>query len=168
MNDGQPMTDIALALGSNVGDLKANLRAARDALAAIITITQTSSLYANPPAYVTDQPDFINAALISQTALSPEELLEAVKAIETAVGREPTFRYGPRVIDIDIIFYGDQQINTPDLVIPHLLMHERAFVLLPLAEIAPTWVHPGFGWPISELLDSVTVDQTMKRLDEKL
>lgn len=145
-------TEICLALGSNLGDRMAFLRAAKQALSPYVEVTKTSGVYETQPAYADDQPLFLNAALRGTTTLDPMALLYTAKDIELDLGRKPTYRYGPRVIDIDIIFYGDIQIRTPDLVIPHALMAERDFVLLPLAEIAPDWIHPGMKKNVSTLL----------------
>lgn len=146
------MVEVCLAVGSNLGDRLDFLRKAKAALAPYVTVTATSGLYETEPAYATDQPLFLNGALRGTTTLEPQALLYTIKDIELEIGRKPTFRYGPRVIDIDIIFYGDQQVRLPDLIIPHALMAERDFVLMPLNDIASDWVHPGLNKTVSELL----------------
>lgn len=153
-----------LSLGSNVGDRAGNLRAAIDALAADMQVTAISSLYETDPVGVLDQPSFYNLALAVQTDLAPEALLGRLKRIERAVGRRPTFRWGPRVIDIDIVLYGDVVLETPDLVIPHREMANRAFVLVPLTEVAPHVMHPVLRMEIGELRDRVAGSESVRRI----
>jgi 2-amino-4-hydroxy-6-hydroxymethyldihydropteridine diphosphokinase len=148
----ETLTPIALALGSNLGDRLANLRAAVEAVGGIATVTAVSPVYETPAAYVTDQPAFLNATLTAVTKLSPQALLFALKHSEQEIGRQPTFRYGPRVIDLDILLYGEQTVATVELNIPHPRMAERAFVLRPLADIAPDWLHPTSGKTVAALL----------------
>ena len=136
-------TTIYLALGSNLGDRAHHLRAALAALAPGVTVEQVSALYETAPAYVTDQPPFYNAVLRGTTALQPLALLAELKRIEATVGRRPGLRYGPRVIDLDILLYGDVIVQTPELSIPHARLAERPFVLVPLAELAPNLIPPG-------------------------
>ena len=138
-------TIVYLALGSNLGDRRANLGAAVERLRERVTIEALSALYETEPAYVTDQPRFLNAALRGRTALAAHALLAFVKQIERELGRAAGQRYGPRVVDIDVLLYGEQTIDTPDLTVPHPRMAERPFVLAPLAEIAPDLVPPGWG-----------------------
>ena len=129
------MAEAVLALGSNLGDRAANLQSAIAELAASgFQLERKSSVWETPP-YPPGQPPFLNAVVTGEISLSPEELLAAAKTIETRVGRTPTYRWGPRVIDIDILFYGKLKFDAPDLVIPHPLIAERAFVLVPLAEV---------------------------------
>jgi len=153
---------VYVALGSNLGDRRGNLAAALQQLRAIMEITALSSLYETAPVGYLDQPLFLNMVCQGQTGLSPRELLKRAKAIETALGREPTFRDGPRVIDIDLIFYDDVQIKQDDLIVPHPRVAERAFVLAPLAEIAPDMVVPGSGQTVQELLRGVAQDGIKK------
>ena len=147
-----PSVPVALALGSNLGDSLAYLRQALAALAPYVEVTAVSPVYETAPAYVTDQPVFLNAVLTGRTKLEPLALLWAVKSLESDIGRQPTFRYGPRVIDIDILLYGDQVVSLPELGIPHIRMDEREFVLRPLADIAPEWRHPVKNKTMAELL----------------
>jgi 2-amino-4-hydroxy-6-hydroxymethyldihydropteridine diphosphokinase len=133
---------VYLSLGSNLGNRDAHLRAALHALEGSITVRQVSSLFLTDPVGVTQQPEFGNLAVEAETDLEPLELLRAVKQVEQEVGRKPTFRWGPRVVDIDILLYDDLALETPELTIPHPEMTRRAFVLLPLAQIAPDVEHP--------------------------
>jgi 2-amino-4-hydroxy-6-hydroxymethyldihydropteridine diphosphokinase len=124
-----------IGIGSNIGDAAANVRAAFDALSAAGVVTARSSLYRTKAWGVTDQADFYNAAVSLETKLTPHELLRALKAIEAEMGRTKTYRWGPRVIDLDILTYDDIAMNELDLIIPHPRLYERAFVLAPLAQI---------------------------------
>ena len=105
-------------------------------------IIRVSSVYETSPWGYKDQPDFLNCVLEAYTSLSPEKLLERVQAVEQSVGRQPSVRFGPRHIDVDILFYGDDIVEQPNLQIPHPRLHQRAFVLIPLAEVQPALVHP--------------------------
>jgi 2-amino-4-hydroxy-6-hydroxymethyldihydropteridine diphosphokinase len=129
-----------IGLGSNVGDSEGAIDRACAALAALGTLRARSSLYRTKAWGVTEQPDFINAAVALETALEPLALLAALKAIEADLGRVATYRWGPRAIDLDILTYGDRRIREPDLVVPHARLDERAFALAPLAEIDPAFV----------------------------
>ncbi|MCX7617747.1 2-amino-4-hydroxy-6-hydroxymethyldihydropteridine diphosphokinase [Tepidiforma sp.] len=148
------MSTILLALGSNLGDRRANLRAALAALEeAGVTVTRASFAWETPPVPA-DQPPFLNAAAAAETSLEPLALLAALKKIERALGRRPARRWGPRPIDLDILFYDGLRLDTPDLTIPHPRIAERAFVLAPLSEVwdAPL---PVFGEPALALLGRV-------------
>jgi 2-amino-4-hydroxy-6-hydroxymethyldihydropteridine diphosphokinase len=153
--DGQAevalMRNVYLGLGSNLGDRDANLRAALDRLGEFIQVGRVSSVYETEPLLVEDQPLFHNLVCAGQTPLDPFSLLRTLKRIESALGRVPGPRYGPRVIDIDILLFDDLAQTTPELTIPHPAMLERAFVLIPLAEIAPNQRHPVDGHTIEEL-----------------
>lgn len=124
-----------LGLGTNVGDRAANLRTAITALGAVGVVERVSRVYESEPYGYVDQPRFLNMAVLLRTQLPPEELLRAVKDLEVRIGRAPTHRMGPRVIDIDILFYDDVQIDTPTLRIPHPGVMDRAFVLAPLLDL---------------------------------
>lgn len=149
------MTEIFLALGSNLGDRAANLEAAIAALPPDVDVLARSPVYETDPRYVTDQPRFLNMALRGETTLDPAALLRRLKQIEAALGRTPTVRFGPRVIDLDILFYGDELVETPDLMVPHPSMQERAFVLRPLADLAPAKRHPATGRTVAEMLQAL-------------
>ena len=133
------MTVAAIGIGSNAGDARARVRDAFDRLAELGTVVARSPLYRTEPWGVRDQPAFVNAAASLDTVLAPRALLGELKRIEDEAGRVPTYRWGPRVLDLDILTYGELQVDEPDLVIPHARLRERAFALVPLAEIDPRY-----------------------------
>lgn len=133
---------VYLALGSNLGDRSANLKQAIAALTPQLEVKAKSQVYETPPWGIEDQPKFLNQVVKAKTYLEPEQLLKHLKRLEVALGRKESIPNGPRLIDIDILFYDDVVLNTPALVIPHPRLHERGFVLLPLMDIAPDLVHP--------------------------
>lgn len=141
-----------LALGSNLGNRLSNLKNAISNLPPQMDVKKKSLVYETPPWGYAAQPAFLNQVVMVETYMEPENLLNHLKRLETVLGREPSFENGPRVIDIDILFYDDVIINSPPLVIPHPRLHHRGFVLVPLNDIAPDLVHPVLGKPISELL----------------
>jgi 2-amino-4-hydroxy-6-hydroxymethyldihydropteridine diphosphokinase len=128
-------------IGSNVGD---RLEYLRSAVARLPGVVRTSRVYETDPVGP-EQPDFLNAVVELETDLAPRELLDVFKRVERELGRTPTERWGPREIDIDLLLYGDERIDEPDLRVPHMQLVKRAFVLVPLAEIAPDVVVPGAG-----------------------
>ena len=148
------MRTVYLGLGTNLGERESNLRDALGRLAADVRIEAVSAVYESEPVGFRAQPDFWNLVVRGQTELEPRALLGAIKEIERAMGRRPSFRNAPRVIDIDILVYDDVVLDLPELSIPHPRMLERAFVLRPLAELAPGLVHPRTGRTIAEHLGS--------------
>jgi len=128
-----------IGVGSNLGDPIRRVRAGIAALRAVGEIVAVSSLYRTPAWGKTDQPDFVNAAVALNTSRSPRDLLRALKSLERELGRVEGERWGPRVIDFDILIYGNERVDEADLTIPHARLRERAFALIPLAEIAPEY-----------------------------
>ena len=146
---------IYLALGANLGDRGASLRSAIERLRDAVAVERMSSVYETEPAYLLDQPRFLNMALRGHTTLDPYALLAFLKRIERDMGRAAGPRYGPRVIDLDILLYDSLALATADLTIPHPRMAERPFVLAPLAEIAPELVPPGWNCSIGALAEVI-------------
>jgi 2-amino-4-hydroxy-6-hydroxymethyldihydropteridine diphosphokinase len=145
-----------IGIGSNLGNREENILQAVAFLSeAGIVIRERSSMHETEPWGMEDQPKFLNMVLEGETDQEPAMLLETLKRIERRIGREDTCRWGPRVIDLDILLYDDLVINEPSLQIPHPRMHERDFVLRPLSEIAPDKIHPVFKKSVRELLSEL-------------
>ena len=151
-----------IALGSNLEDPREQVRRGFEALATLpqSRLLARSRLYRTSPWGITEQPDFINAAARLETSLTPRALLDALRTIESRAGRVRGVRNGPRILDLDLLLYGDRIVAEPGLVVPHPRLHERAFVLLPLADVAPELEVPGHG-RIRDLLARVDASGCM-------
>lgn len=147
---------VAVALGSNLGDRDAQLRGAISALMTVLAQLRVSSFHETEPVDMNGpQPLFLNAAAVGETKLSAPAILDVLLAIEQGFGRERPYERAPRTIDLDLILYGDQIIDSPGLSVPHPRFRERLFVLEPLVEIAPDWIDPVTGRTIAQLLSEV-------------
>lgn len=157
---------VYLSLGSNLGDREKNLRTAIAALAdAKVRVTRVSSFYETEPVDLREQPWFLNCAVQGETELPPLDLLRALRGIESRMGSKKLVSKGPRLIDLDILLYDNQTIETPELQIPHPRMLTRRFVLAPLAEIAPTLKHPRWEGTATELAARVPDPSAVRRLN---
>lgn len=158
-------TSAYFSIGTNLGDRFANLQRALSLLGAEMAITAVSPVYVTEPWGDTNQPKFLNICVAAATDLPPCDILDIIKSIEHDMGRLPSRHWGPRLIDIDLLLYGHTIVDEPGLTVPHPHMAERAFVLAPLANIIPTFVHPTTGRTIEAMLEDV--DQTsVERLGE--
>lgn len=151
------MTRAAFGLGSSLGDRRAHLEAAVRGLAALGEVLSVSSFPETAPVGGPPQPHYLNGAVVVATERTPLELLEAAQEIERRAGRERGVLWGPRTLDIDLLLYGDRVVREPGLVVPHPRLHERFFVMEPLAEIALDWPVPGLGRTVGELLRDLRV-----------
>lgn len=156
---------VYIAMGTNLGNRLANLRAAIKSMPPEITVLAESQVYETPPWGYENQPAFLNMVIKAETGLEPESLLAYLKQLEVELGREQNIRWGPRLIDLDILFYDDLVLDTPPLVIPHPRLHERAFVLVPLMDVAPELIHPVFQRSASDLLADLNT-QGITRFDD--
>ena len=162
------LTKVYLGLGSNIGDRQGNLSMSVKLLSEQINVERVSSLYETEPVGYLEQPKFLNAVLRSTTHLAPERLLALIKDIEKSLGRVSSFVNAPRPIDIDILFYGMRVISSPQLTIPHPRLEERAFVLVPLAEIAPNLRHPVSRRTVSEMIQKVAGLEGVKKYKQEI
>lgn len=158
------MARIFLGLGSNLGDREKNINLALEKLGQVGKVHKVSSLYETEPVGYKDQPWFLNLVAEFETKLSPQELLRAGKAIEKELGREPGPRFGPRPIDLDILLYDNLVLGIPELTIPHPRLAERAFVLIPLAEIAPEVLHPVLKKTVRELREVLPTGEEVRQI----
>ena len=149
---------VYIALGSNIENREENLSLAIELMPPDVIPVSCSPVYQTPPWGFIDQPAFLNQVVKAKTDLEPEDLLQYLNKLENKIGRQPTFQYGPRQIDLDILFYNDIVFDSPCLTIPHPRIAERAFVLVPLADIAADYTHPKLLVPVNELLDGVNVE----------
>ena len=156
-----PIT-VYLGLGSNLGRREHNLRRAIALLRRYVRLQRASSVYETAPWGFGQQPDFLNCVLEVTATLAPHQVLSSVKGLEREMGRLPGVRYGPRLIDVDILFYGGQTLDYPDLQIPHPRLHQRAFVLVPLADLAPELSHPTLNLTVAQLSDEAAGTEGVK------
>lgn len=163
-------TPIFLALGSNLGNRMSYLQQAVSKLSehADIRIDRQSGIYESEPMYVKEQEPFLNMVVAGATIVHPLDLLSEIKKVEKALGRKARKKNGPREIDIDIIFYGDEIVDEPGLQIPHPALDERKFVLLPMHDLAPGYVSPAHDKPISQLLRECPDDSYIRPFDKMI
>lgn len=169
MRESLPDSIVFLGIGSNMGDPVRNCLEAINRIAGIpsTAVLHRSSLYRTEPVGIKDQPWFVNCVIEIRTALQPAALLQAIKIIEREMGRIPAERWQPRTIDIDILLYRQMVVQERDLQVPHPELHKRRFVLIPLHEIAPYVIHPGFGISVHGLLDRLEDGSKVERIEEK-
>ena len=157
---------VYIGIGSNLGNRQNHCEWAIEQLRQLPStqVTKISSFFETEPVELEDQHWFINAVVEIQTDLSPEELLASCRSLEESLGRVRAVRYGPRTIDLDLLFYGQQVMNTEELTLPHPRLHERQFVLIPLVEIAPDLFHPVQKASVKSLMDKIPDQKTVRRL----
>jgi 2-amino-4-hydroxy-6-hydroxymethyldihydropteridine diphosphokinase len=160
------MREVIFGLGANLGEPRLQLARAVEMLAEVVEVASCSSVYRSEPAGFRDQPDFFNLIVLARSAEDPGVLLGEALRIERELGRARTFRNAPRSIDIDLISWSGPPVETPELVLPHPRLHQRAFVLVPLAEVAPSWRHPLLGSTASELLAALGDAGRIERVGE--
>lgn len=162
---GSRENEVFIGMGSNLGPARGNFERALRSISEFSTVLAVSSLYESDPVGLVGQPKFANAVAKTRTGLSPFGLLDRLKAVEREMGRKKTARWGPRVIDLDIVFYGDLVMESDSLVIPHPRAHERRFVLEPLLEIEPAARHPGTGASLRDILSGFGNSQAVSRME---
>ena len=154
---------VFLGLGSNLGDRLANLEQGLRNLGERIRLVKCSSIYETEPWGFAEQPAFLNCVVQGEASASPEGVLQTLKEVEQRVGRRATFSWGPRVFDADLLFYGSRIVNLPQLTVPHPRIQERAFVLVPIVEIAPDFVHPLMGMTMETMAARVEGREGVRR-----
>jgi len=160
---------VFLSLGSNIGDREKNLRAAIAALPEVgVQIKKVSSIYETEPVDLLEQPWFLNCVVEGETVVPPAALLKELRALEKRMGSKKLVPRGPRLIDLDILVYGQQTIDSPELQVPHLRMHLRRFVLAPLAEVAPDLKHPSWSGTAAQLLATSDDKSAVKKISGDL
>jgi 2-amino-4-hydroxy-6-hydroxymethyldihydropteridine diphosphokinase len=157
---------VLIGLGANLGRPVEQLRRAVEALARVLNPMRLSSLYRSAPVGYADQPDFYNLACRGETGLGALDLLAELQRIEEAAGRQRSFTNAPRTLDLDLLAVGEEVIRAPELTVPHPRLHERAFVLVPLLEIAPAWRHPELGMSVAEMLRAAGECGPVERVGE--
>lgn len=158
------MNEVFIGLGSNIGDRKQNIERAIKLLEKRMRLLKVSSLYETEPMYMQEQPMFLNCVAKFETDLTPQSLLKFLQSIEEKLGRQRTTKYGPRTIDLDILFYDDQVLDLPgSLRIPHPMIPERKFVLIPLEEVDPAFVHPIYHKTVNDLLIQIRSDVFVRK-----
>lgn len=161
------MHTIYLGLGTNLGNRQSNLQKAISSMSQVMAVTAVSPIYESEPWGVPDQPPFLNMCIEASTVLNPKTLLHYLKNLETEMGRTETYKWGPRVIDIDILLYDDQVFESSSLTIPHPHMLEREFVMVPLADIASDVVHPILNKKIGDF-ETAVKQTTLKQITETI
>lgn len=163
------LTTVYIGIGSNLKDKVKNCQDAIHCLHTTpdIEVARSSSLYYTEPIGYEDQDWFVNCVVEIKTSLTPREVFYRCKAIEKAMGRTYLIKWGPRIIDLDILFYNNKIIKEPDLEIPHPRLHERGFVIIPLVELSPDWVHPVFGKTILELKEDLVDSHEVRKYVSK-
>jgi 2-amino-4-hydroxy-6-hydroxymethyldihydropteridine diphosphokinase len=159
-----PHADVLLGLGANLGNPVDQLARAVNLLGAHLRMDRVSSVYRTEPVGHAEQPDFLNLVVAGRTALEPAALLAFAQEVEEVLGRRRSFRNAPRIIDVDVLAYGDRVMRTLALTLPHPRLHLRGFVLHPLAEVAPEWRHPVFGRTAAELLAALGQTERVERV----
>ncbi len=158
---------VFIGLGTNLGDREKNLRQALEHIQAFIDIERSSSIYETEPVGYEDQDWFLNMVVEGHTRLSPLQLLRKLQEIENRIGRKRTIKNGPRIIDLDILFYSDKVLTAENLIIPHPAIQNRSFVLTPLHEIEPDFVHPKLNRDIKSLFETLSQDKHVKKWIKK-